>query len=382
MAVDKNGKELPKGITLRKDGRYMGRFVYQGESYCVYGKSAKEAKRLMDALKYETEHGLYVKQSEIAVDEWFSVWLREYKENTVKRGTLNLYDKVYHTYIAKEFGKRKIREIRSEHIQKLYNDMKRKGYNRNTIEIVSVVLGGMFKQAYKNELIMKNPVPLATLPKAEMHTERRVLTMEEQSLFMDYAQKSRYCNMFEFALSTGMRGGEIRGLTWDNVDFQKRIIQVRNTLIRESGEYRLDLPKTQSSLRSIPMLDNVLFLLKKQKKWQCESRLYAGEEWRPAAGLENLVFTTSVGTPVDKEYLKNSMDGITKRINDAGIKFEHITMHTFRHSFATRCIENGMSPQTLKSILGHSKLSMTMDLYAHVLPDTKAEEMQKIANLF
>lgn len=93
-------------------------------------------------------------------------------------------------------------------------------------------------------------------------------------------------------------------------------------------------------------------------------------------------FTTNTGAPVDKEYLKNSMDGIVKRINDAGISFEHITMHTFRHSFATRCIEKKMSPQTLKTILGHSKLSMTMDLYAHVLPDTKAEEMQKIACLF
>lgn len=382
MAIDKNGKELPKGITLRKDGRYMGRFVYQGESYCVYGKSLKETKQQMDTLRYETEHGLYVKQAEITLNEWFPVWLHEYKENTVKRGTLNLYNNTYHTYIAKEFGKRKLKEIRAEHIQKLYNDMKRNGYHRSTIEIVSVVLGGMFRQAYKNELIMKNPVPLATLPKAEIRRERRVLTMEEQSLFMEYAQKSKYCNIFEFALSTGMRGGEIRGLTWENVDFQRRMIYVRNTIIRETGQYRLDLPKTQSSIRDIPMLDNVYLLLKNQKRWQSESRLLAGGEWRPVAELENLVFTTGVGTPLDKEYLKNCMNGITKRINKAGIEFAHLTMHTFRHTFATRCIEKGMSPQTLKSILGHSKLSMTMDLYAHVLPDTKAEEMQKIANLF
>ncbi len=130
------------------------------------------------------------------------------------------------------------------------------------------------------------------------------------------------------------------------------------------------------------MLDNVYALLKEQKKLQSEARIFAGSAWEPAAELVNLVFTTNTGAPVDKEYLKNSMDGIVKRINDAGISFEHITMHTFRHSFATRCIEKGMSPQILKTILGHSKLSMTMDLYAHVLPDTKAEEMQKISCLF
>lgn len=144
----------------------------------------------------------------------------------------------------------------------------------------------------------------------------------------------------------------------------------------------LDTPKTHSSKRDIPMLDNVYALLKKQKKMQGEARLLAGSEWEPAAGLENLVFTTCTGAPIDKGYLKSSIDSIVKNINNAGILFEHISMHTFRHSFATRCIEMGMSPQTLKTILGHSKLSMTMDLYAHVLPDTKAEEMQKIACLF
>lgn len=130
------------------------------------------------------------------------------------------------------------------------------------------------------------------------------------------------------------------------------------------------------------MIDNVHKLLKRQKAWQSETRLKLGEYWRPVEGLEDLVFTTNVGTPIDKEYLKNSIDGIVRNINAAGIEFEHISMHTFRHSFATRCIENGMNPQTLKAILGHSKLSMTMDLYAHVLPDTKAEELAKIANLF
>lgn len=382
MATDKNGRDLPKGITLRKDGRYMGRFTYQGESYTIYGKSVKEVKQRLCDLQYEVEHGVYEKETELTVRRWFETWIHEYKENSVKRGTVKVYQSSYSNYIDDVFGKKKLKDIRPEHVQKLYNDMKRDGYNTNTIEIASIVLGGMYKQAYKNGLIKKNPVPLATLPKAEQHKERRVLTADEQDIFMKYAKKSKYCEIFEIALSTGMRCGEIRGLTWENVDFQKRLIHVRHTIAREMGGFMLDTPKTQSSKRDIPMLDNVYALLKKQKKVQSEARLLAGSEWEPAAGLENLVFTTYTGAPIDKGYLKSSIDGIVKHINDAGISFEHITMHTFRHSFATRCIEKGMSPQTLKTILGHSKLSMTMDLYAHVLPDTKAEEMQKIACLF
>lgn len=383
MAADKNGRVLPKGIALRKDGRYMGRFAFQGESYTVYGKSVKEVKQKLCDLQYEVEHGVYEKETELTVKRWFETWIHEYKENSVKRGTIRAYQDSYRNYIDGVLGRKKLKDIRPEHIQKVYNDMMRNGYNTNTIEIVSIVLGGMYKQAYKNGLIKKNPVPLASLPKSNHTKERRVLTAEEQKIFMEYAQKSKYCAIFEFALSTGMRGGEIRAMTWDDsIDLRKRVIHVRYTLVRETGEYRLDTPKTLSSKRDIPMLDNIYALLKEQKKLQSEARIFAGSAWKPAAGLENLVFTTNTGTPVDKEYLKNSMDGIVKRINDAGIPFEHITMHTFRHSFATRCIEKGMSPQTLKTILGHSKLSMTMDLYAHVLPDTKAEEMQKIACLF
>lgn len=382
MATDKNKKTLPKGVTLRKDGRYMGRFRYQGEDYVVYGKTVKKVMQQLNELRYETEHGLYVRQTMLTVKEWFFTWLREYKENTVKQGTITAYKNTYSNYIDNKIGNRKLKDIRPEHVQNLYNDMSRKGYNRNTIEIVSVVLGGMFKQAYKNELILKNPVPLATLPKENHLRERRVLTESEQNIFMQYACKSKYCIIFELALSTGMRGGEIRGLMWENIDFSKKIIHVKNTLIREPGSYRIDTPKTLSSSRDIPMLDNVYALLKKQKKMQSEGRLLMGTEWKTLAGLESLVFTTNTGAPIDKEYLKNSIDGIVKKINSDGIEFERLTMHTFRHTFATRCIEKGMSPQTLKTILGHSKLSMTMDLYAHVLPDTKAKEMQKIACLF
>lgn len=382
MAVDKNGKQLPKGIIQRKDGRYMGRFEYMGEKYTVYGKTLQETKKKLDDLRYETEHGLYSRETNMTVSVWFEIWLTEYKSLTVKRGTVSAYRNSYKTYAEKSLGKRKLKEVRAEHIQKLYNDMYQKGYKRSTIENVSIVLGGMFKQAMKNELIMKNPVALATLPKDTSHAERRVLNKEEQRIFLDYAKKSQYYTIFEVALSTGMRGGEIRALTWDCIDFTQKIIHVRGTLKKEDGEFYIDTPKTMSSYRDIPMLDNVYTLLKRQKLWQSENKMRLGEHWEAIRGLEMLVFTTNVGTPIDKEYLKNSIDGTVKRINADGIDFEHISMHTFRHSFATRCIEEGMNPQTLKAILGHSKLATTMDLYAHVLPNTKALEIQKIANLF
>lgn len=180
MAANNNGKGLPKGIVLRSDGRYMGRFVFAGESYTVYGKTAKEVKKKLDDLHYEVEHGLYGKETNLTVDAWFKIWLDEYKAVTVKKGTVKAYNNSYDIYIKDELGNKKLKDIRAQHIQALYNSLHKQGLSRNTIEIVSIVLGGMFKQALKNELILKNPVALATLPKANGNMERRVLSKEEQ----------------------------------------------------------------------------------------------------------------------------------------------------------------------------------------------------------
>lgn len=131
------------------------------------------------------------------------------------------------------------------------------------------------------------------------------------------------------------------------------------------------------------MLNNVYQLLKKRKNQQAQDRFHLGPEWKAQTGLDTLVVTTQWGTPLGKGYLNNGLQTlISTKIQREYPDFEYITSHGLRHTFATRCIENGMTPQVLKVIMGHSKLSITMDLYVHVLPDAKYKEMQKIANLF
>lgn len=375
-------KKLPKGITLRGDGCYMGRFTYYGERYTLYDKDLKTLKKKLDDLRYELEHGLYAKETVVTVDDWFHTWIEEYKKPTVKQGTVGVYEDTYTSYIKKPFGKKKLKDLRPEQIQNLYNTLNAQGFSRNTIELVSVVLNGMYKQAYKNQKIKLNPVPLATIPKATEREERRVLSKEEQDVFLAASKKHRYYYVFELALSTGMRSGELRGLEWSDIDFPNRIIHVRGTLVQNRYGFYKDTPKTPSSYRDIPMLDNVYNLLRERKKQQSEQRLLLGSEWDSLEGLDNLVITTNTGRPLGKGYLNNAINTITARIQKNRPKFEALSIHTMRHTFATRCIENGMEPQVLKAILGHSKLSMTMDLYAHVLPNIKSQEMQKIAKLF
>lgn len=382
MANDKEGRKLPPGIVMRPDGRYMGRFSFNGERYNVYDKDLKEVKKKLADLKYEVEHGLFAKQENITVSGWFDIWIKEYKEPSVKKGTVGVYRDNFDSYIRSPLGKKKLKDIRPEHIQKIYNDLNKKGYSRNTVELVSVVLSGMYKQAVKNKIIRENPVPLATLPRTEEKNEPRVMTVEEQKIFMKYSKNSYLNDLFELALASGMRSGELRGLQWKNIDFKNKLIHVTGTLVYVNNDYLLDTPKTPTSRRDIPMLDNVVALLKQRKVRQSEDRLKLGDKWKAKEGLENLVFTTETGYPINRDMLKQEMNRVIKSIHQDNISFEHITPHTLRHTFATRCIENGMPPQVLKTLLGHSKLSMTMDLYSHVLPNTKATEIQRIANLF
>lgn len=208
------------------------------------------------------------------------------------------------------------------------------------------------------------------------------MTVEEQRIFLEYAKDSYLNDLFILALATGMRSGELRGLQWQDVDSKNKIIHVKITLVYVNKDYLLDTPKTPTSRRDIPLIDNAVAILKRQKLKQAENRMLLGDKWKNKKGLENLVFTTMTGYPINRDMLKQDLNKVVAEIQKEHKDFKHITPHTFRHTFATRCIENGMSPQVLKTILGHSKLSMTMDLYSHVLPNTKATEIQRIANLF
>lgn len=376
MAKDTRGRELPKGIRQRKNGTYEGRVAYEGKRYNLYGDTVTEVKKKMTDLKYKLEHGLHGEASKMTLDQWFSIWMNQYKKNNVKIGTVLSYESYYKYYIQASLGKKKIVSIRGEHIQKLYNDLCNQGMEISSIKIASAILNGCMKQALKNGLIEKNPVSAATLPKEKEKKQRRVLTMEEQRIFMEYARKRKsfLYYFFELALRTGMRNGELRGLKLVDIDKKNNVIHVNRTLKYETrmGFFE-DTPKTSSSKRDIPLTEEIMRIIEEQKYFWGKTNVFDRERY---------LFCDEDGGPISRERVQREIGRIIKNINDDGIGFEHFTPHCFRHTFATRAIEAGMQPQTLKSILGHTTLSMTMDLYSHVLPTTKAREMELIEDVF
>lgn len=183
-------------------------------------------------------------------------------------------------------------------------------------------------------------------------------------------------------LQTGLRAGEVGALSWDNVDFDNRKIYVRKTLLqaKSKGGFYFGPPKSKQSIREIPMTEEAYRVLKdqyiEQKKMMLRSSNWTDE-------YQGLVFTTVNGHPVGQSTFRLSLVRVVNNINidleaNGKERMEPIYMHALRHTFATRCIENGMQPKVLQKIMGHSTLAVTMDLYVHVTDELRVQEMKKM----
>lgn len=172
---------------------------------------------------------------------------------------------------------------------------------------------------------------------------------------------------------------EINALEWRDIDYVNGCIHVTKTLAKnyDTGDYRVTTPKTASGKRDIPLTDTIKKILARLKEKMF--MVYGGK----AVGQQSRIFISSYGRVVHSTSVSRTIKRLLDHIEwEQGVKIEPFAHHAFRDTFATRFIENGGNMQTLKTILGHSSLSMTADLYSHVLPDTKAKEMEMIEGAF
>lgn len=390
-------KTLPKGISIRKDGRYQARYTFNGKRHTIYGKTLKEVQKKLRDIQYEMDHGIFAKPEKLTVDDWYKIWVKEYRENVVRETTQQSNAKSY-KHIKAEIGNIKLQSVRPEHIQRVLNKMKSEGYSGGYIDHTRMVMNMIFNQAYLNGMITTNPVSRSVLPKVEdeENEKRRALTEMEQKAFLECVERKRpfYAPLFYLGFSTGMRIGEINALEWKNIDFDKLEIHVTGTMIKLPGkDYRKGPVKSGSSLRTIPLLPEIAKRLRKHKIEQAKLKFALGDKWEPAAGLEDLVFTTAFGKPLMTLSVGRYIDSIVNAVNreeEKKAKAEHrkaepmesFCPHAMRHTFATRALERGIPPKVVQSYLGHSTIEVTMNIYTHVTAELEREEIKKIANQF
>lgn len=277
----------------------------------------------------------------------------------------------YNCNIKGYIGKMQMNEVKPMHCQNILNRMAPK-YKNSTINLMRITLLTMFDSAVENGLILKNPVTKAVkCTEGKESKPQKALTVEEQKLFLETAYGSSNYNQYALILQTGLRVGEITGLKWGDVDFEEKVIHVRRTMeyVFSQGEWQIGAPKSKMGVRDIPLTQEAVRLLRSQKKKLNDLKIVPIE-------FSDFVFINRNGEPTKKSTYNKTLSNLAGK---AGI--EKFSMHTLRHTYATRCIEAGMKPKTLQSILGHSNIGTTMNLYVHVTKDEKMKEVECIEEM-
>ncbi len=236
------------------------------------------------------------------------------------------------------------------------------------------------QRAVEDNLVINNPVSGIKL-RADKEIKARSLTLEEQAIFFDHCRNTFYDDLFHVAVNTGLRPGELFALRLSDIDLQNGFIDVNKTLVyqkylEDSGKtFHIEPPKTKQSYRKVPINSVCRTYLEKQM----ELKMVVSQK-RPKQQNDHL-FVTRSNTPLNSQIYADAIKAVIKQINlvrPLDDQFEVFSGHTFRHTFAARCFENGVDAKVVQSCLGHASLKMTMDLYTHVTDERSMTDIEKI----
>ena len=364
-------KKLGSGYRKRKDGRYEYRWTQNGKRYSVTGWTVEEVKTREFQRRKEIEENSYQSNKNVTLTRYFEEWQRM-REGHVKETTL-IGERYMFKHIQKHLGNIKVRDIEKRLIVDLRGRLVEElstNYTNGIIKCLSSVL----KTAVSDGIIERNPCDgIGALKRTEppaRETIHRALTIEETKKFLESAKmrNSWYYELYRFLLCTGVRIGEAGALRKDDIDYRAGVIHVRRTLSNtEGGRMVIDSTKTVSSKRDIPITTEIKEILHEQER---RNREVFGSN---IVMMGETFFRTLRGDKVTASTIRNDIKATLKNVD-----MEYFAVHAFRDTFATRAIESGMNPRTLQEILGHASFSMTMDLYAHVMENTKAKEMSNV----
>ncbi len=359
-------------IRLRSDGK-----TWEGIYTCidkngrtvrrsVYGKSESEVKDKLILARADVITGENLDPDTITVEQWAKQWLDSFLLNT-RDSTRYQYEQYLRLYVYPIIGKTRLQKITKPMVQQIITKMLAAGRSPKTCKNVNGILHHMFDDAITSEYIKTNPAHKTKLPKVEKK-DLVVLSGDKYIRFLEEISGKTFESIFYLAVFSGMREGEILGLTWDCVDFKKNKIIVKKQLKRDShiGEVNSQyiLADTKTGNHRTLVLDKSVFdMLKKEKSKQAQNKLKLGSDYKNKL---DLVFADEFGRFINGRTL---LKAFKKRVEAIGLP--EMRFHDLRHSFATQSFRNGDSVIEVQRNLGHTQASTTLNVYAHC-----TEEMQ------
>lgn len=395
MGKDLNGKELGRGYSQRKDGRYEARAVVNGIKIDLYDMNLSTLKKAFELEKARVLRDEKNIRPNVTFGEWYAEWFEKCKSPQLKSDvSRKTYDrKVRNTY-CKLLQDKRMEDISQINMQTATTDLIEQGYTERSIKEALGIVHECMDIAIVNHIIKTNPCIGIKVQNANERRERRVMKQWEQDLFLEEVKNRYYYEAYKILLLTGMRIGEFSGLQWRDVDFENKVINICRSMttayIDGQKIEELTTPKTANSYRAIPFFGETEECFRSWKKKQDLYKQKLGDRWRAKPELGDLVFTSTVGSPVTRYVIVHDIDKVVQNINLKEISkayrehrepvlFEHLHPHAFRHTFATRCFEKGLDPLFVQSIMGHANYSTTVS-YTHILEDLRQREVLKVGN--
>jgi len=358
-------------IYHRKDGLWCAQVSLEGRRLTKYAKSQKECREWIKELLAKIDSGLTFEGTQLTLERYLELWMSG-KEISRRPRTVIQYRQIAQTHILPLLGNIRIKDITPGHIKQLYSIKHDEGAGARTLQIIHAVLHVALKQAVREGLLGRNPVDAVDRPKVE-RSEMQILDEEQSRQFLIAASGSIFEAVFYLALTTGMRQGELLGLKWSDVDWEKGSLFIRRQLQQIEGKgYALMPPKTKAGRRRIKLGRAMMGQLEKHRRGQELAKAFAGARWQE----NDLIFPTTVGTPLDHKRVTKEFKDLLKKAGLPNIRF-----HDLRHTSISIQLEMGTPLNTVQHRSGHSRPSVTADVYAHVMQGSQNEAAEKIEEL-
>ena len=398
---DRNNKQIIRSVTYTPKSK-------------TPAAAKKEVQRYADEYERRVHEGKYLDGDKLTFEQVTDYWLTGKAQRDISDGGEH-YLSILKAYVFPAFYNLSIGEITRLHVQKIIDKAEKDGKAPSTIHSYWVAMNAVFKYACSKALIKENPCDYCDLPKRKADTKLHYFTSAQAALFLDTALTMDYEDtykahtrkddtglsysvpdyteihripfqfrpLYALAIYGGFRRGELAALTWRDIDFDNRKISINKAVgKRKSGEI-IKEPKTEKGKRVVTLPQSCFDLLSEWKKQQRQLRLSLGTAWKGAADFEDTnIFIQADGSRIYSDTISQKFKSIVKRYNQRCeslglLPLPDIRFHDLRHTSATLLIGNGVDIETVSYRLGHSKASVTLDIYAHPLPenDTAAADV-------
>jgi integrase len=321
-------------------------------------RTQREAQKALSEAQDQHNKGTYIEPSKLLYGEYLiDVWLNN--KSDLGRQTLMNYNSYIKSHITPSIGRYPLAKLNPIIIQNLITELKTKGLADGTVKRIYSIIHTSLSVAEKMQMVPKNVASLVDKPKVNRR-QLQVWDVKDVKKFLaETAGKSRYSIVFLLAVYTGMRQGELLGLRWSDIDFERATIHIQQTLSHDGKELNPHA-KTKTSIRSVAISPETITALKKHRNLIKQEKIFLGSGYKD----HDLVLCTSLGTQVIPRHINKVWDHFLKKIDVHKIKF-----HDLRHTHASLLLKQGIHPKIVSERLGHSSIQMTLDTYTHLLPN-------------